>query len=55
MTGSPGIMSTNVTWFGLSAMSKASELVGGANVNVVGSVHPGMMVAAVSRGKSTEA
>ena len=53
-TGSMGMMSMNVTWFGSSAMLKASELVGGVNANMVGSVCPGMMVAAVSHGKLTE-
>ena len=54
-TGSMGVISTNVTWFGSSAMLKVSELVGGVNANVVGSVRPCTMVAAVSRGKLTEA
>ena len=48
------MMLMNVTWFGLSAMLKVSKLVDGVNANVVGSVHPGTMVVAVSHGKSTE-
>ena len=53
-TGSMGVMLMNVTWFGSSAMLKASELVAGVNANMVGSVCPGTMVAAVSHGKLTE-